>query len=95
MEVGFEGCLDMLMLCACCLLQCTLKRTHTHTHTHTRTHTYTHTQTHARTHISDLRNTRCKYLDAKNREQNIAIKSPPLLDKGCHVTASIRTQNMA
>ena len=27
MEVGFEGCLDMLMLCACCLLLCTLKRT--------------------------------------------------------------------
>ena len=32
MEVGFEGCLDMLMLCACCLLLCTLKK-HTHTHT--------------------------------------------------------------
>ena len=31
MEVGFEGCLDMLMLCACCLLLCTLKHTHTHT----------------------------------------------------------------
>ena len=27
MEVGFEGGLDMLMLCACCLLLCTLKRT--------------------------------------------------------------------
>ena len=27
MEVGLEGCLDMLMLCACCLLLCTLKRT--------------------------------------------------------------------
>ena len=37
MEVGFEGGLDMLMLCACCLLLCTLK--HTHTHTHTRAHT--------------------------------------------------------
>ena len=24
MEVGLEGCLDMLMLCACCLLLCTL-----------------------------------------------------------------------
>ena len=32
MEVGFEGCLDMLMLCACCLLLCTLKHTHTHTY---------------------------------------------------------------
>ena len=41
MEVGFEGCLDMLMLCACCLLLCTLKHTHTHTHTHTRTHART------------------------------------------------------
>ena len=29
MEVGLEGCLDMLMLCACCLLLCTLKKTHT------------------------------------------------------------------
>ena len=28
MEVGLEGCLDMLMLCACCLLLCTLKHTH-------------------------------------------------------------------
>ena len=27
MKVAFEGCLDMLMLCACCLLPCTLKRT--------------------------------------------------------------------
>ena len=27
MEVGLEGCLDMLMLCACCLFICTLKRT--------------------------------------------------------------------
>ena len=27
MEVGFEGCLDMLMFCACCLLLCTLKHT--------------------------------------------------------------------
>ena len=35
MEVGFEGCLDMLMLCACCLFICSLKHTHTHTHTHT------------------------------------------------------------
>ena len=39
MEVGFEGCLDMLMLCACCLLLCTLKHTHRDTHTH-----ITHTQ---------------------------------------------------
>ena len=31
MEVGLEGCLDML-LCACCLFICTLKKTHTHTH---------------------------------------------------------------
>ena len=42
MDVGFEGCLDMLMLCACCLLLGTL----THTHTRTRTHTHTHTHTH-------------------------------------------------
>ena len=34
MEVGLECCLDMLMLCACCLFICTLKRIHTHTHTH-------------------------------------------------------------
>ena len=27
MEVGLEGCLDMLMLWACCLFICTLKRT--------------------------------------------------------------------
>jgi len=27
MEVGLEGSLDMLMLCACCLLLCNLKRT--------------------------------------------------------------------
>ncbi|KAK2151160.1 hypothetical protein LSH36_374g06000 [Paralvinella palmiformis] len=27
MEVGLEGCLDMLMLCACCLFICTLKST--------------------------------------------------------------------
>jgi len=27
MEVGLEGCLDILMLCACCLFICTLKRT--------------------------------------------------------------------
>ena len=27
MEVGLEVCLDMLMLCACCLFVCTLKRT--------------------------------------------------------------------
>ena len=32
MEVGLEGYLDMLMLCACCLLLCTLKYTHTHAH---------------------------------------------------------------
>ena len=32
MEVGLEGCLDMLMLCACCLFICTLN-THTPTHT--------------------------------------------------------------
>ena len=37
MEVGFEGCLDMLMLCACCLFTCTLK--HTHTGARARTHT--------------------------------------------------------
>ena len=30
MEVGFEGCLDMLILCACCLFICTLKHTCTH-----------------------------------------------------------------
>ena len=28
MEVRFEGCLDVLMLCACCLLLCTLKHTY-------------------------------------------------------------------
>ena len=39
MEVGLEGCLDMLMLCACCLFICTLN-THTHTQTHTHTHTH-------------------------------------------------------
>ena len=27
MEVGLEGCLDMLMLCACCLFICTIQRT--------------------------------------------------------------------
>jgi len=27
MGVSLEGCLDVLMLCACCLLLCTLKRT--------------------------------------------------------------------
>ena len=27
MEVGFEGCLDMLVLCACCLLLFTIKCT--------------------------------------------------------------------
>jgi len=27
MEIGLEGCLDMLMLCVCCLFICTLKRT--------------------------------------------------------------------
>ena len=41
MEVGLEGCLDMLMLCACCLFICSLKHTHVHTniraHPHTRT----------------------------------------------------------
>ena len=42
MEVGLEGCLDMLMLCACCLVRCTLNR-HIHTHIHTHTHTHTHT----------------------------------------------------
>ena len=40
MEVGLEGCLDMLMLCAGCLFICTLKHTHTHTHTNTHTHIY-------------------------------------------------------
>jgi len=34
MEVGFEGCLDMLMLCACCPLTM-YPKIHTHTHTHT------------------------------------------------------------
>jgi len=33
MEVGLEGCLDMSMLCACCLFICALKVKHTHTHT--------------------------------------------------------------
>ena len=28
MEVGLEGCLEMLMFCACCLFICTLKHTH-------------------------------------------------------------------
>ena len=37
MEVGLEGCLDMLMLCCCCLFIFTLKHTHAHTHIHTHT----------------------------------------------------------
>jgi len=32
MEVGLEGCLDMLMLCACCLSRYILKCTHTQTY---------------------------------------------------------------
>ena len=32
MEVVLKGCLDMLMLCACCLFICTLKHARTHTH---------------------------------------------------------------
>ena len=60
MEVGIEGCLDMLMLCACCLFICTLKHTQTHTNTHnkhTQTHAHKHTQTHTNTYIQIHTNT--------------------------------------
>ena len=40
MEVGFEECLDILMLCACCLSICILKRKHTRTYTDVYTHTH-------------------------------------------------------
>ena len=35
MEVGLEGCLDMPMLCTCCLSLCIYTHIHIHTHTHT------------------------------------------------------------
>ena len=47
MEVCLKGCLDMMMLCACCLSICILKHTHTRAraHAHTPIHSNVHTVT--------------------------------------------------